>query len=111
MSDPSDATGVYTWWQDKQVALKVGPDTVRGWVMRVDPQRNPSPAGPIGYITIVLFIADPNAVERYPSEVTVPLYRGGTHGRPDGVVGLWPEADVSDKRLPRTRPAASPKRL
>ena len=88
------------WWEDKQVAVAVRANTIRGWVAtsRSHPIRR---SDDVGTMTIVLLIVNQTLASRYPAEVTVAVRVGGPHGDPDHVLGLWDERDVYDVRRPR----------
>lgn len=86
------------WWQDKQVAVIVGTNVVRGWVLTASSHPSADEASPIGHLTIVLFIGSETLAREYPSEVTVVVHSGGQHGRPHRVLGLWNEEDLTDVR-------------
>ena len=94
-----DVADQLAWWQDKQVALVVGPTVVRGWVLAAVPRVPSGDAGAsIGHLTIVPFIGPQPLARQYPSEVTVAVHAGGPHGRAHRVLGLWTENDLTDVR-------------
>ena len=86
----------FSWWEDKQVAVAVHGDLVRGWVLSCRHVTAPAAGHTLGQMAIVLFISDPVLRASYPETVVVDVLDDGGHGRPRNVPGLWPEDDVAD---------------
>lgn len=97
----------FAWWEDKQVAVSVRGDIVRGWVLSCGhvPDQGRSD---VGRMTIVLLITDPVLAASYPTTVVVGVLDDGGHGRARNVRGLWPEADLDDVHPGQPPPAEPP---
>jgi hypothetical protein len=99
---PSDDT--FAWWEDKQVAVMVKGDVVRGWVLTCRHVADPRELD-VGQMTIVLLITDPVRAAAYPATLVIDVLDDGGHGRPLNVLGLWAEDDPADVHSTRPRPA------
>ena len=86
----------FAWWEDKQVAVVVDGDLVRGWVLTCRHVADPAAGLALGQMTIVVLIGDPVLRASYPETVVVDVLDDCGHGRPRNVPGLWPEDDVAD---------------
>lgn len=96
------------WWEDKQVAVEMSGRVIRAWVLRSRSHPGPPRAdGRAGYMKIVLLASSARDSEQHPGEVTIPVYAAVPHGRPLGVLGIWPEGDLSDAHPTSPTRAAS----
>ena len=86
------------WWCDKQIAIKTEDTVVRAWVMTTRRHEDARSGAAIGALTVVPLVGDPATAANYPGAFTIPVHAGGPHGRPVGVLGLWPEGDTGDVR-------------
>ena len=107
-TDTSQPTAVaagdpFAWWEDKQVAVMVKGDLVRGWVLTARHVDYPGTATSVGQMTIVLLICDPAVAAAYPDTVVTGVLDDGGHGRPRNVRGMWDEADLCDVHTPASQ--------
>ena len=96
-----EASHDLAWWCDKQVAIVFGVEVVRGWVAQVTSHSDRDASGLVGELTLVVFIDAPDVARRFPATVTRAIRGGHRHGRPDGVLGVWAEGDLTDVHLRR----------
>ena len=102
------AGDAFAWWEDKQVAVEVNGDLVRGWVLACRHLPEPTAGRVAGQMSIVLFISDPAVAAGYPVTVVVGVLDDGGHGRPRTLRGLWAEEDLTDVHSTRSPTAAPP---
>ena len=88
----------FSWWEDKQVAVKIDAAVVRGWVLSCRRADGPAGAGHIGQMTIVLLIGDPATAAQFPKTIVLDVVEDGLHGRSRVVRGVWAESDLTDVR-------------
>jgi hypothetical protein len=104
---PEAAVDPLMWWEDKQIAVEMSGRVVRAWVLRARSHPGPPRAdGRVGYLRIVLLMNPSAELEQYPAEMTIPVHAAAPHGRPLGVLGVWPDDDLSDARPTRSAPVS-----